>query len=138
MSDAATRLARALRSLDGLSVGDAFGEAFFSDPTTLAPRIEARVPPDPPWHYTDDTIMAMSVVETLEQHGRIEQDDLARRFGQKLLRDAWRGYGPVTHQIVKDHGGDLAVQSIVGRGTTFTVRLPLLRSPQPVPAEHSR
>ena len=108
MSDAATRLAQALRSLDGLSIGDAFGEAFFSDPTTLAPRIEARVPPDPPWHYTDDTIMAMSVVETLEQHGRIEQADLARRFGQKLLRDAWRGYGPVTHQIVSaiGRGGD--------------------------------
>jgi ADP-ribosylglycohydrolase len=50
--------------------------------------------------------MAMSVVETLEQHGRIEQDELAKRFGLKLLRDPWRGYGRVTHQIV----------SAIGRG----------------------
>jgi signal transduction histidine kinase len=30
----------------------------------------------------------------------------------------------LTQQIVKDHGGDLAVQSTVGRGTTFTVSVP--------------
>jgi signal transduction histidine kinase len=30
----------------------------------------------------------------------------------------------ITQQIVKDHGGDLAVQSTVGRGTTFTVSVP--------------
>ena len=82
MTDPASRLARALRSLDGLSIGDAFGEAFFSNPTNLAPRMEARIAPDPPWHYTDDTIMAMSVVETLEEHGRIDQDGLAARFGR--------------------------------------------------------
>jgi ADP-ribosylglycohydrolase len=108
LTDPATRLARALRSLDGLSVGDAFGEAFFSNPTNLAPRMEARIAPDPPWHYTDDTIMAMSVVETLEEHGRIDQDGLAARFGRKLVLDPWRGYGRVTHQIVSEiaRGGD--------------------------------
>ncbi|HEX7703793.1 MAG TPA: ATP-binding protein, partial [Kofleriaceae bacterium] len=30
----------------------------------------------------------------------------------------------LTQQIVKDHGGDLAVESIVGKGTTFTVSIP--------------
>jgi two-component system, NtrC family, sensor kinase len=30
----------------------------------------------------------------------------------------------LTQQIVKDHGGDLAVESTVGRGTTFTVSIP--------------
>jgi two-component system, NtrC family, sensor kinase len=30
----------------------------------------------------------------------------------------------LTQQIVKDHGGDLAVNSTVGRGTTFTVSVP--------------
>ena len=30
----------------------------------------------------------------------------------------------LTQQIVKDHGGDLSVQSAVGRGTTFTVSVP--------------
>ena len=30
----------------------------------------------------------------------------------------------LTQQIVKDHGGDLAVTSVVGKGTTFTVSIP--------------
>jgi two-component system NtrC family sensor kinase len=30
----------------------------------------------------------------------------------------------LTHQIVKDHGGDLDVASTVGKGTTFTVSIP--------------
>ncbi len=30
----------------------------------------------------------------------------------------------LTQQIVKDHGGDLSVESTVGRGTTFTVSVP--------------
>ena len=30
----------------------------------------------------------------------------------------------LTQQIVKDHGGDLAVDSAVGKGTTFTVSIP--------------
>ncbi|HEY1552811.1 MAG TPA: ATP-binding protein [Kofleriaceae bacterium] len=30
----------------------------------------------------------------------------------------------LTQQIVKDHGGDLAVESAVGKGTTFTVSIP--------------
>ena len=122
MTDPATRLARALRSLDGLSIGDAFGEAFYRDPTTRAPRIEARIPPDAPWHYTDDTIMAMSVVETLEEYGRIDQDGLAARFGRKLVLDPWRGYGRVTHQIVSAiaRGGDwrrLAAAAFSGVGS---------------------
>jgi signal transduction histidine kinase len=31
----------------------------------------------------------------------------------------------LTQQIVRDHGGDLRVDSTVGRGTTFTVSVPL-------------
>ena len=30
----------------------------------------------------------------------------------------------LTQQIVKDHGGELSVESQVGRGTTFTVSIP--------------
>ena len=32
---------------------------------------------------------------------------------------------PVSHQIVARHGGELWVESEPGRGSTFTVRLPL-------------
>ena len=43
-------------------------------------------------------------------------------------KDATRGTGlglAVSYGIIKKHGGDIAVESIVGKGTTFTVRLPV-------------
>jgi ADP-ribosylglycohydrolase len=82
-------LADALRSLDGLSVGDAFGELFF-DPARLG-RIEARSAPAPLWFWTDDTEMALSVVEELAERGAIEPDSLASRFARRC--NPLRGYG---------------------------------------------
>ena len=108
MADRDAALARALRSLDGLSVGDAFGEACLVDTRSLLARLAQRRLPDPPWAFSDDTVMGISVVETLEEHGGIDQDSLARRFGHKLRLDPWRGYGRVTHQILTEiaRGGD--------------------------------
>lgn len=108
VTDRDAALARALRSLDGLSVGDAFGEACLVDTRTLLARLAHRWLPDPPWVFSDDTVMGISVVETLEEHGGIDQDALARRFGHKLRLDPWRGYGRVTHQILTEiaRGGD--------------------------------
>jgi two-component system, NtrC family, sensor kinase len=40
-------------------------------------------------------------------------------------KDGGSGLGlALTQQIVKDHGGDLAVDSVVGQGSTFTVSIP--------------
>jgi PAS domain S-box-containing protein len=46
----------------------------------------------------------------------------------------------ITHKIVEDHGGTVAFQSVPGRGTTFTVRLPLRvrRWGSPPPTEAQR
>lgn len=87
--DAAQALAQALRSLEGLSVGDAFGELFFflSPYTTFA----STLPPGP-WRWTDDTHMALSIVEILKSHGRIEQDALAEAFVRRYLAEPHRGY----------------------------------------------
>jgi len=62
--DDATRQAaldRARLALDGLSVGDAFGERFFGSPALVEALIEQRAVPAPPWFWTDDTAMALSV-----------------------------------------------------------------------------
>jgi len=95
-SSTGARLARAALSLEGLSVGDAFGERFFScSVEEMAPQ---RLAPPGPWSYTDDTEMALSVVSALRQSGEIDQDRLARSFSEHF--DPARGYGPAMQDIV--------------------------------------
>src|SRR5919199_828033 len=89
------RLARARASLEGLSVGDAFGERFFSWPIENA--FDRRLPP-PLWRFTDDTQMALSIVATLRKYGKIDQDALARSFAEQI--DATRGYGPAMYRLL--------------------------------------
>lgn len=68
------RFVRVICSLEGLSVGDAFGERFFHQPDVTEYQIATRTLPSPPWSYTDDTQMALSVVSILRQYGTIAQD----------------------------------------------------------------
>jgi len=51
-ADHAERMSRALLSLDGLSIGDGFGDCFFGSPNTIALRMELRDPPPAPWPMT--------------------------------------------------------------------------------------
>ncbi len=107
------RLERALQSLEGLSVGDGFGECFFTSPSVIARRVRDRHAPPPPWIVTDDSIMAIALVRCLARHGRIEQDDLARRFVFEFIRDPGRGYGGMARQILTQiqHGVDWRLAS---------------------------
>lgn len=82
---------RARLALEGLSLGDAFGECFFEP--ALVHRIPYRELPEGPWFYTDDTIMAGSVVDVLAAHGRIEPDSLAQLFARRFQKHPRRGYG---------------------------------------------
>jgi ADP-ribosylglycohydrolase len=91
-------------SLEGLSLGDSFGERFFLPPALAESLVEQRALPAPPWHYTDDTVMALSIVETLEIHGSIVQDVLAERFSRKYQADPGRGYGGMAHRILSAIG----------------------------------
>ena len=91
-------LERALVSLLGLSVGDAFGERFFMPHGALHTAIDERTVPASPWRYTDDTQMALSLVEVLREHGTIDQDALAKSFVQRF--DPMRGYGPGAQRLL--------------------------------------
>ncbi len=71
----------ALLSLEGLSVGDAFGEMFFF----RSPAGQDL--PEGPWRWTDDTHMALSIVEILKNCGRIDQDALAAAFPNGSCRN---------------------------------------------------
>jgi ADP-ribosylglycohydrolase len=91
---------RAYHSLEGLSCGDAFGERFFFRPELALSLIEQRSVPAPPWIFTDDTMMAISIVSTLEGNARINQDDLASSFARNY--DSMRGYGPAMHNLLAE------------------------------------
>ena len=80
---------KALLSLEGLSTGDAFGELFFklSPYSTLPENLPRGL-----WHWTDDTHMALSIVEVLKSEGRIEQDVLAKAFARRFNEEPYRGY----------------------------------------------
>lgn len=74
------------------------------------------------------------VVEVADNGQGIPAEDLPRVFepmyrGANARGHAGSGMGlPLVRAIVVRHGGSIGVQSQVGRGTVFTVRLPLLSS----------
>jgi ADP-ribosylglycohydrolase len=104
-----SRLARALAALEGLSVGDAFGERFFLHPHVVEGVIAARAIPAVPWPYTDDTEMALSIVAQLRQAGRIDPDRLAASFA--VAYDPARGYGPAMNGLLRRLGAGEAWQT---------------------------
>lgn len=99
-TDHDARIERARLSLEGLSLGDAFGERYFGHPHTIDQLIADRALARAPWKWTDDTAMALSVVEVLERHGGIDEDALAHAFARRYRQEPVRGYGGGAHQIL--------------------------------------
>ena len=91
------RLARARLSLEGLSVGDGFGDQFFTVYNALN-YVDYRTMPLQYWRYTDDTNMALSIYAILRQYGEIVQDLLASSFAGQYHPS--RGYGPAMHGLL--------------------------------------
>jgi ADP-ribosylglycohydrolase len=98
--DHTARLRRARRSLDGLSVGDALGQRFFGERTSVLQDIAERTVPPAPWIYTDDTEMALAVVEVLEARGGIDRNALAGSFARRYRANPMRGYGGGAHRLL--------------------------------------
>lgn len=84
-------------SLAGLTVGDAFGQRFFF-PAIVEECLAGHKLPKGPWQWTDDTNMALSIVEVLTESGSVDQDALARSFGDHF--DGSRGYGQAMHGLL--------------------------------------
>jgi ADP-ribosylglycohydrolase len=88
----------AFDALVGLAVGDAIGARFEGqgpDPVRLVVPLD---PPDPPARWTDDTQMALGVMEVLLAQGSIVEDRLAEAFARRY--EPWRGYGTAMHRIL--------------------------------------
>ncbi len=89
----------ALQSLEGLSVGDAFGNLLtFQERAVL----EKREVPNGPWSYTDDTEMALSIVDQLLDFREIRQDKLATAFAIRF--NPRRGYGDGARRLMHEIG----------------------------------
>lgn len=109
------QLERAGASLRGLVVGDSFGETFFGSLPTTRQRIAARTLPRGPWQFTDDSVMAFSVVQVLQERRGIDQDRLARLFADRYAQDPVRGYGSATHTVLNDIGAGVPWQRAAAR-----------------------
>jgi ADP-ribosylglycohydrolase len=96
-------LQRARLALEGLSIGDAFGERILR--SSLIARemlLDQRLAPSgEKWVWTDDTAMAISIVETLEVHAGIDPHQLAARFAHHYHREPGRGYGGGARQVLE-------------------------------------
>ena len=103
-------LERALTSLEGLSIGDAFGQCFFQAENQSLLAGVAQLP-DAPWYFTDDTEMALSIVHILGSHGEIDQDVLAKNFAKHYSYD--RAYGPSMHRVLARIASGEAWQLVV-------------------------
>jgi signal transduction histidine kinase len=72
----------------------------------------------------------------------ISDDHLMRIFDPFFSTKGSGGTGlglSVSHGLIRAHGGEISVTSTLGKGTTFTIRLPITKErKQAVPAESSR
>jgi ADP-ribosylglycohydrolase len=106
------RLDRANLSLDGLSIGDAFGQRFFF--SWVVETATDTSLPDAPWHFTDDTEMALAIVGVLKEYGTINQDALARAFVERFMANPARGYGEGAIRLLQQmsKGADWRAESV--------------------------
>jgi ADP-ribosylglycohydrolase len=95
-------IAAARVALLGTSVGDAFG--------TMVDGLDARhiakrlISMKRPWQWTDDTAMAISIVEVLASHGAVDPDALAALFAERYAQEPNRGYGLGTASLLTKVG----------------------------------
>lgn len=93
-------------------MGDAFGDQFFGSLDTIERRIASREVPGSPWPCTDDTEMALGVLEILRVHGHIDQDRLATEFACRYRARPDRGYGGTAHRILREIGEGVSWREI--------------------------
>ena len=61
------RIRYAKRALDGIALGDCFGQTFFVSEEIARQRIKDREILNEPWSFTDDTVMAIGIYQILNK-----------------------------------------------------------------------
>src|SRR5687768_9759631 len=98
--DHSERIDRARLSLEGLAIGDAFGEMLSYNCAQARTRVDKGLMAGP-WFHTDDTEMALSIFEVLQSRGRIDPNELALRFAERFRKDPDRGYGSMARVTLR-------------------------------------
>jgi ADP-ribosylglycohydrolase len=101
-NDHRERMQRAMLSLEGLAIGDALGEMLCNRHDQAPGKIASNHLPAGPWLHTDDTEMALSIVDVLGLYGCVHQEALARRFAWRFQNDPYRGYGSMTRRQLQE------------------------------------
>lgn len=107
------RVELAFQVLKGISIGDAFGESFFGETSTILECIHRKEMPETTWDFTDDTIMSIAVFEQLYTNRTIVQSELIKQFIINHNLDPYRGYGATARRVLReiDEGEDWQVVS---------------------------
>lgn len=113
------RLATALEILEGLSVGDALGEALSYQHYRARELSDFSVFSAGSVRFTDDTEMALAVCETLKLIRGIDEDTVAWAFSSRFRKDPERGYGKMARRILESlaagaHWKDVSVNAFGG------------------------
>ena len=84
----------------GILLGDALGSRFIDkEPDEIPPLDMEYVRAHPAKNYTDDTQMAISVLEEMVENGVIDQSSLRERFLHRF--SPWRGYGGGMLEVIE-------------------------------------
>lgn len=102
MRDHNERIASARVVLEGLSVGDALGEALSYRFHEAREQCDFSVFRDGTVRYTDDTEMAIAIFEMLSRIQNIDEDTIAWAFASRFQRDPDRGYGRMARHILRE------------------------------------
>jgi signal transduction histidine kinase len=98
---------------------DACGENLEQGRTAGRVRVTTQYVPEQP----------IAQISVADNGAGIEAEDLADIFSLFVSRKGARGTGlglPVSQKILKEHGGQVNVESQIGRGSTFTLELPAI------------
>lgn len=90
----------ALLALQGVSLGDAFGQSFLTGPEDPRALVRRRELPPGPWRWSDDTVMAAALTEELALRGEVVPDELAANLARRYAADPARGYGSAARDIL--------------------------------------
>lgn len=94
----------------GMAAGDALGFQFNDKgPDEIPPLDSEYIRAHPPKNYTDDTEMAISVLEEMSENGVIDQASLRDRFLRRF--SPWRSYGGGTLEVMERWRGGEAIDS---------------------------